>query len=730
MKSTLLLRWLSRWLDRRGLGTVADALDHRAFKDGGDVQALHDLARRALKQGQSERAVEYLKQATAIDQADATLFCTLGAAYRRQGNFGDAYGAYQRALALRPNYIEVLSNLGEWCFAKGQLQEALDWVNQALHVDSRFFEARINKTAVLFESGAYEEALTFAEALVRDLPESAEAQLNLGNVLVHTGKTKLGVQKFMTALELKPGYAEAHFNLASLLGSKADLANTIDYLERRLKEFGESVQTMGLLANAHHAAGNIAKAEAFSDRILAKQPDNLGALISRGACYSVSGDVASALAMYQRVMELDPTQWAIGSNISFEYNNVAGVDRQTIFNYHLEWARKIEAPYLGQAPGFERDRNPHRKLRIGYVSGDFVRHPVGFLLRDILHHHDAANFSVHCFSMAVRPEEVLPELRQAADSWEDIFFLSDEEVVALVRDADIDILFDLSGHTAFHRLSAFARRMAPIQVEWIGYFHSTGMSAMDYFMTDPHTSPIGSGQLFSEIPVHLPHTRFCYGPPVYAPEPTPPPLTKRGHVTFGSFNRLAKVTDVVVRAWCEILKGLPNSRLLLKAGSLGDEMVRQRMMDRFKAQGIEPDRIELREGSGHPEMLAEYGDIDIALDTFPFNGGMTTLEALWMGVPVVTIAGDTVVSRQTVSVLANLELEGGLAFADVNAYVQGAIALAKDVQRLGELREQLRPRMQASPLRDSETFTRDLEVLLRQMWVAWCDGRKLPSALQ
>jgi predicted O-linked N-acetylglucosamine transferase (SPINDLY family) len=598
-------------------------------------------------------------------------------------------------------------------------------LNQALELDGRFFEARINKTAVLFESGDYEEALTIAETLVEDEPHSAEAQLNLGNVLVHSGKTKLGVQKFMKALELKPGYAEAHFNLASLLGSKADLANTIEYLERRLKEFGDSVQTMGLLANAHHAAGNVAKAEDFSDRILAKQPDNLGALISRGACYSVSGDVASALLMYQRVMELDPTQWAIGSNIGFEYNNVAGVDRQTIFDFHLDWARKIEAPFLDKPRIFNRDRDPARKLRIGYVSGDFVRHPVGFLLRDILHHHDAANFSVHCFSMAVRPEDVLPELRKAADSWEDIFLLSDEDVVTLVEETNIDILFDLSGHTAFHRLAAFARRMAPVQVEWIGYFHSTGMSSIDYFVTDPNTSPAGTGQLFSETPVYLPHTRFCYGPPAYAPDPAPQPMIKNGHITFGSFNRLAKITDVVVRAWCEILQAVPGSRLLVKAGALSDELVRQRLLARFKIQNIDETRVELREGSGHTEMLAEYGDIDIALDTFPFNGGMTTLEALWMGVPVVTIAGNTVVSRQTVSALANIGLDEELAYVDQYAYVQGAIALANNPPRLQELREELRPRMRNSPLRDSEKFTKDLEMLLRRMWVAWCNGTKL-----
>jgi predicted O-linked N-acetylglucosamine transferase (SPINDLY family) len=354
---------------------------------------------------------------------------------------------------------------------------------------------------------------------------------------------------------------------------------------------------------------------------------------------------------------------------------------------------------------------------------------VGFLLRDILQHHDASQFSIHCFSMVIRPEEVLPELREAADSWEDIFYLTDDEVADLIRKAEIDILIDLSGHTGFHRLLVFARHPAPVQAEWIGYFHSTGMTSMDYFITDPTTTPVGSGQLFSETPVFMPHTRFCYGPPEYAPDVAVSPLEKLGTITFGTFNRLPKMTDTVVAAWGKILQAVPNSRLVIKSGALSDTKAQERLTARFAQCGISGDRLDLREGSSHAEMLAEYGDIDIALDTFPFNGGMTTLEALWMGVPVVTIAGDTVVSRQTVSVLANIGLAEELAFESVSAYVEGAVSLANDRARLAALRSQMRPRMAASPLRQSEQFTRDLEALYRRMWHAWCAGEKLPSDL-
>jgi predicted O-linked N-acetylglucosamine transferase (SPINDLY family) len=569
-----------------------------------------------------------------------------------------------------------------------------------------------------------------AEQIAADEPSRAEACLNLGNVLVHTGKTKLGIKQYKKALELQPGYPEAHFNLSSLLGTREDLAQAINYLKRKLAVNGDSLQNLGMLAAAYQANGQLEESEGLCRRVLERQADNLTALITLGACLSNGGDSSAAVELYKKVLEIDPSQAGMGSNLLFEYNNVVALGREQLFELHRAWAEQHTASLLRAKDRASNDRDMHRPLRIGYVSGDFTRHPVGFLLRDILRHHDKQQFSIHCFSMVVRPGDVLPELRQAADTWEDIFYLSDDEVSDLIGAADIDILVDLSGHTAFHRLQAFARRLAPIQVEWIGYFHSTGMAAMDYFITDPFTSPAGSGQLFSEVPVHLPHTRFCYGPPAYAPDVGELPAKKNGFVTFGSFNRLPKLTDEAVHTWSRILLSLPNSKLVIKSSALSEQIVRKRLLARFEKAGIAPQRLDLREGSSHDAMLSEYGDIDIALDTFPFNGGMTTLEALWMGVPVVTIAGDTVVSRQTFSALANLGLAQELSFVDCDSYIAGAVALASDRVRLESLRQRLRPLVESSPLRDAKQFTHDLDALYRRMWQAWCLGEKLPSDLE
>jgi predicted O-linked N-acetylglucosamine transferase (SPINDLY family) len=725
----LLSRWLVRWLDRHGLGLVADTLSQRGAAQG-DVGALHDMARRALARGEARQAIELLQRALALQPQAADLYCSLGAAHRQVGAFSEAHVAYERALVLKPDYPEVLSNLGEWHLASGQPEQALPWLERALQCAPNLFQARINQTAALFEMGQFEASRTLAEQLAADEPLRAEAQLNLGNVLVHTGKTKQGVKCYKKALELQPHYAEAHFNLSSLLGSKEDMAKALGYLQRRHQQGGDSLQNMGMLASAYQAAGQLEESEKMCRLVLERQADNLTALITLGSCLSNGGDAGAAVALYKKVMQLDPAQVGMGSNLLFEYNNLGTLERAQLFAQHRAWAREFEGPLLGAADFSGIDKDPERPLRIGYVSGDLVRHPVGFLLRDILQQHDKQRFSVHCFSMVIRPEEVLPELRLAADSWEDIFYLSDDEVADLIRAARIDILIDLSGHTAFHRLLAFARKPAPLQVEWIGYFHSTGMASMDYFITDPQTSPPDQGQLFTETPVYLPHTRFCYGPPGYAPDVGPPPVQRNGYLTFGSFNRLPKLTDQVLDSWSRILQGVPGSRLVIKSGALSESLIKDRLLARFAQRGVTAERLDLREGSSHAQMLAEYGDIDLALDSFPFNGGMTTLEALWMGVPVLTIAGNTVVSRQSISVLSNMGMAQELACADTEQYIAAAIRLASEPARLAHWRSQTRTRMAASPLRDSKLFTADLQALFRRMWRAWCQGQKLPSDLQ
>jgi len=551
--------------------------------------------------------------------------------------------------------------------------------------------------------------------------------VNLGNVLLHTGRARPAVKAFREALECDPACPEARVSLATLLGETGLLADAISYIEHAIAVKGESAQRLASLALAQQAAGDHAAAELTCHKVLDLQPGNVSALITLAGCRSSRADHRGAIELHERALKTNPNMPGIYSNIAFEATYLPDLSPEQVFFYHQEWARRFETPVAERRFAHAPDSDPDRLLRIGYVSGDFGRHPVGFLLRDVARHHDRTQFHVHGYSMERNRDDINLAIGERAEAWTDALLMSDDELAAQIHRDKIDILVDLSGHTAYNRLPVFALRPAPVQATWIGYFHSTGLASIDYFITDPTTSPRGCGQLFSETPVDLPHTRFCYWPPEYAPEVVPPPAFERGSVTFGSFNRIEKLMDPVIAAWAKIIHGTPNSRLLIKAGNLDKDGIREPLRERFAVHGLVGDRLELRGASAHPDMLAEYAEIDIALDPFPFNGGMTTLEALWMGVPVLTLAGGHgVVARQTVSALANLELME-LAFADVDAYIRGAITLADRLDRLAELRRNLRPRMAASPLRRPEQFARDLEALYRRMWKAWCRGEKLPS---
>lgn len=719
------------WLERKGLATLAETC-YRHVLDGGGAGAAEAslrLAQRLLEQKKLVEAAQVCEQGLAADGRNARLWCALGASRRRLARMEEAREAYERAIALDPAYAQAWCNLGEWLLVKGELEAALTRFNEALRLEPALREALNNRAAVLYELGRFEESEAAARRAIELHPGEAALHVNLGNVLLHSGKARPAVKAFYKALECDPASPEANMGLATLLGENHRLAETLAFFEHEIAVKGESVQRLASLALAQQAKRDWPAAEATCRKMLEMQPTNVSALVTLAGCLSTRADHAGAIELERKALAVAPDMPGIGSNIAFEATYLPDISPDEVFAFHREWAGKFESADGQASFVYDQDKHPERPLRIGYVSGDFGTHPVGFLLRDVARHHDRERFRIHCYSMMRGSDDITRAIRDSADAWIDALLMTDDELAQQIHDDRIDILVDLSGHTAYNRLPVFVRRPAPVQVTWIGYFHSTGLESIDYFITDPHTSPVGCGQLYSEIPVYLPCSRFCYSPPAYAPDVASPPLAANGHVTFGSFNRNEKLVDPVIDAWARIVRGTPGSRLVIKAGALSNEAICRELAARFAERGVEGDRLDLRGPSSHPEMLAQYGDIDIALDPFPFNGGMTTLEALWMGVPVVTIAGQGVVSRQTVSALANIGLDAELAFPDLESYVAGAIALAGESERLASLRAQLRSRMVASPLCQPERFARDLEALYGEMWRAWCEGKRLPSAI-
>ena len=365
------------------------------------------------------------------------------------------------------------------------------------------------------------------------------------------------------------------------------------------------------------------------------------------------------------------------------------------------------------------DRDPERPLRLGFVSPDLRLHPVGFFLARVLENLARPSFEVVCYGSRADRDTLSVRLAAAANEWHDVVGLDDDALADRIRGDRIDILFDLSGHTTENRLLVFARRPAPIQISWIGYVGTTGLKAMGYLIADRFHVPPGAEVHYCETVLRMPDGYVCYDPPAKAPPVGPLPALGRGQFTFGSFNNVAKLTNEVIALWAEIVRQVPGARLVLVSEALDGVTARDRISAAFVAAGGDRDRLELRGGTPWLEVLAAYNTIDLALDPFPYSGGLTTCEALWMGVPVITCPGETFAGRHSLSHLSNVGMTETIV-ADAREYVDLAVRLAADLPHLASLRAGLRARMAESPLCDGPRFAGHLMVLLRAVWRQWC----------
>lgn len=536
------------------------------------------------------------------------------------------------------------------------------------------------------QAGRLEQAEAAYRKVIGAEPDNDKAHYNLGNVLKQQGRLTEAVAAQRQAIALNPNLARAHSNLGTALAAQGSF-------EEAVASYRRAIELNPNLARAHNNLGN---------------------------ALSALGRIEEAVALFRKALELKPDFAGAHSNLLKHLHYMPGLTLDEMFAEHRRWNAQHAAPLAGEIRPHTNDRDPDRRLRVGLVSGCFMRHPVTYMITPAVEARDRAVWELYLYSNGGRPDHVTEWFRAAADAWREIGWTKDDAVAQLVRDDRIDILVDLSGHAARNRLLVFARKPAPVQVKWVeGEFDTTGMDAMDYFLSDAHQTPPGGEQWFTEEVIRLPDGYVCYAPPPYAPEVAPLPAHGRGHTTFGSFNNLVKINGEVVALWARLLHRLPTARLVLKTRSLGDPGVRERYRAMFEAQGVESERVDLLAPSPHPELLAHYNEIDIALDPFPFSGMTTTCESLWMGVPVVTLPGETFAGRHSASHLHNVGL-GDWAVATAEEYLAVAERWSRDGAALAELRAGLRARMAASPLCDGPRFARNLEAAFRAMWRRWC----------
>jgi predicted O-linked N-acetylglucosamine transferase (SPINDLY family) len=485
-------------------------------------------------------------------------------------------------------------------------------------------------------------------------------------------------------VRLQPHSAQAHNNLAFALR----LSNSAD---EAITEFNRAIQIRPDFAEAHSNLGN--------------------ALID-------VGQFDQAITSHRQAVRLNPDDAKEHSNLVFLLHYHPAYDARMIHEELRRWNQRHAEPLKKLIQPHANNRDPDRRLRVGYVSPDFREHPVGQNLLPLLREHDRRQMEIFCYSNVLRPDARTDQLRGYADVWRSIVGLPDSQVVSQIRQDGIDILVDLALHSANNRLLVFAHKPAPVQVTYLGYCGSTGMDAMDYRLSDPYLDLSDSDlTIYSEQTIRLPETYWCYGVAGPTPDPSPPPAVAAGYVTFGCLNNIVKVSPPALDLWAEILQAVPRSRLFVhcRPGTRLDAM-----RERFAGKGISPDRLEFPNWQPWLEYVQTYGRIDIALDPFPWGGGITTCDALWMGVPVVSLAGPTAVGRGGASILANVGVPE-LVARTPEQYVRIAAALAGDLPRLAELRRTLRARMQASPLMDAPRFARNFEAAYRQMWRNWCE---------
>ena len=466
-------------------------------------------------------------------------------------------------------------------------------------------------------------------------------------------------------------------------------------------------------------AGHARQAEQAAHEAIARAPHNADAHNNLGLALMRQGRLAEAEAALRQALALRPDFALPHSNILFCLNYRPELSAEAIFAEYQQWDRQHAQPLMPAEPSFDLDRTPGRRLRVGYVSPDFRQHAVALFAEPLLAAHDRSSLELYCYAEVPAPDAVTDRFRALADHWRSTVGLSDIDVAELIRRDHIDILVDLAGHTAGNRLLVFARKPAPVQVTYLlGHGYSSGLSAMDAFLADAALVPAGSDAVFSESLIRLSRIPLAYAPPADMPDVAALPALANGYITFGYFGRTVRLNDAVVAAWSRILHAVPNSRLLLNSSPFGETAGREQMAARFASQGIESTRLEMVYTSPQPRTWAAYGQIDIALDPFPHNAGTTTIEALWQGVPVVSLAGRPTVGRFGAAILHAVGLDDWVT-ADVDSYIARAVAAAADPVALAQLRATLRSRFAASPLCDAVGLAREVESAFRDLWDAW-----------
>ncbi|NJO16884.1 MAG: tetratricopeptide repeat protein [Thioploca sp.] len=652
------------------------------------------------QRGEFAQAATYFQQAIALNPTEAEFHNNLGIALTEQGKLTEAIACYQQALTLNPNYAQAYYNLGNTFKEQYQFEQAAVAYQQAINLNPNIATMHLNLGNVLQEQNQFAEAIACYQRALALNPINAHIYLNLGIVMRRQGKFIDALDWLQRALAFNKNLTEAHYNLGLVLKERGQLESAVECYQRVITLKPDYPSVHKQLAAVYQQQGQLSKAIEYYQQALVLTPDDLG--IHQSLCSTLieQGNVEEA---WQKIQALQ-TQDQIPVLLLLNYLNE--LTPATIFSAHQRFNEKYALPLAHLIQPHLNDRQPQRKLKIGYVSADFRTHSVAFFIEPILAHHDHQQFEIVCYYNERHDDFITRRLQSYADHWVNCVELSDAELAAKIRQDQIDILVDLSGHTSGYRLLVFARKPAPVQVTYLGYLSSTGLTSIDYRITDNYVDPPERNQSFnSEQPIRLSGSYFCYHPLINTPHVNSLPALDQGYITFGSFNNYMKMNLKLFTLWAQVLKAVKNSRLLIKAKSFNDLNTQQSFLNLFASLDIESSRLIISNYESSIEIhLRSYHQIDIGLDTYPFHGGTTTCQALWMGVPVVTLVGERHASRTGLSILSAAGLTELIAYTP-EEYVEICVKLANDLDYLQQLRARLRTQLQTSPLMDGKQLT-------------------------
>ena len=588
-------------------------------------------------------------------------------------------------------------------------------------------EAWLISASIHAKSGEYDNVADCCNKVIKLQPSHILAHYNLGIANQTMGNYSSAEENYRTTLRLNPTMRAAVVSLGQVVMNQGRAGEAIKLYDMILGEAEGSDMLVKLKANINLGLAlcmlkKFSEAEVACKNALLIKPDSTDALNNLGRVLKEQGDLKGASEAHRKVVNLDPGSVVAHSNLLLDLNYLVGIDKHEVFVEHGLWAQQ-HADFSLTDKYYGNDIRADKRLRIGYVSPDFRAHSVMLFISGLIEKHDRNHVEVFCYSNTKKIDAWTAHIKNVTDHWCDINMMTDDTFVETVVSDKIDILVDLSGHTADNRLTAFAKKPAPIQVTWLGYPNTTGLSVMDYRITDSWADPEGvSDSLCTESLVRLPHGFLNYQPLLDSPLVNSLPMRKFGYITFGCFNNSAKVNDDVIKVWCRLLQELPESRLLLKSPQFSDSPIKKKYLSKFESAGIDLKRIEIYGRIDSTiDHLSLYHKVDVALDPFPYNGTTTTCEALWMGVPVVVLEGNTHAGRVGVSILNNINMPELIA-QTYDEYINICTQLAVNLDHLSNVRVGLRERMNASPLLDTECFTTCIEAAYRTMWVDYCDS--------